>query len=122
VKIFNVLIYVFYEIGITMLGIFAYRAAYWPTIIGAILVYIIVCFNNILSAKYLLTNYLILCLLIMISSIISGIFAYNKTGNPFRYIFDDFLESQFWVFLYFYAPLFMICFIVAFVLKSFNKQ
>lgn len=117
-KTFNVVALAIYFVVITALGSLAYRAAYWPTLFGSVIIFMVIYLRSTLSVAQSLSLYIILCLLVMISSIVSGLVQYRQSGSPFRYLFGEFLESQFWEAIYFYIPILLMCLLFVLAVKA----
>ncbi|HKO19178.1 MAG TPA: hypothetical protein VJU82_09865 [Acidobacteriaceae bacterium] len=112
----DIWIFAGYAIAVTLLNMFAYREAYLPTIIGGIIVLVVMC-TRATKMGDILARYFALCLVIMISSLVSGVITYRGIGNPLGYITGEFAEGQFWMFVFYYAPLALICIVLAFIRK-----
>lgn len=121
-KTYDVVALAIYFIFTTALGCIAYRSAYWPILFSSILVFVIIYSRKNLNLTQSFFIFLIICLIIMLSSFVSGVYQYKNIENIHQYLLQDFLESQFWNMLYFYIPIFFMCIISVIVINALNRR
>jgi hypothetical protein len=113
---YGIAIFLIYAAFAVIIGIFAAHYSYFPILIGAILTFTIVVAKELNGLK-LVKSYGALCLIIMASQVVCGIAA---GGYP--HLFDNFLESQFWLAVYFYVPLLFICPVIYLLIANYQKN
>ena len=104
-RLFIACVFLVYTIAITVLSYTSCREAYWPIIVGASTAFILVASRFPAQSKPLVATFFALCLATMASQFLLGTLIYKKLS------FEDFLESQLWLLIYFYLPLLALCFI-----------
>jgi len=101
-----------YFIVITALSCTLNEYSYFPTLLFSILVIVLLLPQGDMRVLKYISIYVTVCSVLMTSSLLSGIYQFYTLPNLFERLFDDFVESQFWLLLYFYLPL-LIMLIVA---------